>query len=255
MQTFLDAIRAAITAETGLEDPSSAGRGTPGTGTPRSPASSTPRAMEPPQGGRRAGDRAQRAPEGITAKAAGPFSTHRRLRGSPRPSSARSPPAACYGRAARGRGAYRFLLAHRQADVVGHLRSTVIGASSSACTTRSASAPWASTTSATGVQRQAVAAVNRYGDTVDLEGDPIPSLPPLRALPRGGGVRPASSRRPQRLPRAGERGRRPVRARAPITASPSRSSTGVDRSASRERARRSTSPTSSRPSSASSPRG
>lgn len=186
MQTFLDAIRAAITAETGLEDPK--------LGRPRDPRhgdSAFPcfeyakgKGEPPPKVAAELETALNARLEGITAKAAGPFLnfTVDRARLAETILGEIAAGAACYGTSREGEGR-TIVIDFSSPNIakpmsVGHLRSTVIGASiqrlHDALGFRTVGVnhigDWGSQFG------KLVAAVNRYGDTVDLEGDPIPSL-------------------------------------------------------------------------------
>ena len=185
MQTFLDAIRAAIAAETGLEDPK--------LGRPRDPRhgdSAFPcfeyakgKGEPPPEVAAELETALNARLEGITAKAAGPFLnfTVDRARLAETILGEIAAGAACYGTSSEGEeyDRRRLLLAeHRQADVgrspALHGDRRLVQRLHDALGFRTVGVnhigDWGSQFG------KLVAAVNRYGDTVDLEGDPIPSL-------------------------------------------------------------------------------
>ncbi|MEL6429417.1 MAG: arginine--tRNA ligase [Planctomycetota bacterium] len=186
MQTFLDAIRAALTAETGLADPKLERPRDPSMGDAAFPCFvlAKERKAPPPKIAAELADALNARLEGIEAKATGPYLNFRiepaRLAQSVLGDIASA--AASYGGQSVGEG-QTVVIDFSSPNIakpmsVGHLRSTVIGASiqrlHDALGYRTVGinhiGDWGSQFG------KLVAAVNRYRDTVDLEGDPIPSL-------------------------------------------------------------------------------
>lgn len=186
MQSFLDAIRAAITEETGLESPKLGRARDPKHGDSAFPCFELAKArkMPPPQVAQELETALNARLEGITAKAAGPFLNFT----VDRPLLAKTilgevlAEGAQFGGSSEGNG--RTIVIDLSSPniakpmSVGHLRSTVIGAAiqrlHNALGYKTVGinhiGDWGSQFG------KLVAAVNRYGNTVDLEGDPIPSL-------------------------------------------------------------------------------
>lgn len=186
MQTFLDAIRAAITAETGLEDPKLGRPKNPEHGDAAFPCFEYAKAQgePPPKVAAALAEALNGRLRGIRAQAAGPFlnfTVERPLLASTVLGEITAAGAA-YGSSDEGAGR-TIVIDFSSPNIakpmsVGHLRSTVIGAAiqrlHDTLGYRTVGinhiGDWGSQFG------KLVAAVNRYGDTVDLEGDPIPSL-------------------------------------------------------------------------------
>ena len=186
MQSFLDAIRAAITAETGLASPKLGRTRDPKHGDSAFPCFelAKERKAPPPQVAAELETALNDRLEGITAKAAGPFlnfTIDRTLLATTVLGDVLAQGSA-YGASTEGEG--RTIVIDLSSPniakpmSVGHLRSTVIGAAiqrlHDTLGYRTVGinhiGDWGSQFG------KLVAAVNRWGETVDLEGDPIPSL-------------------------------------------------------------------------------
>ena len=186
MQSFLDAIRAALTAETGLEEPKLERPRDPKMGDAAFPCFvlAKERKAPPPKIAAELAEALSGEIDGVEAVATGPYLNFRiepaRLAEAVLGGVARE--AACYGTQTVGEG-QTVVIDFSSPNIakpmsVGHLRSTVIGAAiqrlHDALGYRTVGinhiGDWGSQFG------KLVAAVNRYGDTVDLEGDPIPSL-------------------------------------------------------------------------------
>ena len=218
MKTFLDAIRAALAAETGLDDPKLERPRDPKMGDAAFPCFrlAKERKAAPPKIAADLESALAARLDGIDVKATGPYLNFK----VDRPLLARTvlreiaEQGASYGSQTVGEG-QTVVIDFSSPNIakpmsVGHLRSTVIGAAiqrlHNALGYRTVGVnhigDWGSQFG------KLVAAVNRYGDTVDLEGDPIPSLLALyvryhdeeaeRSLT-------APGRGARRVPRAGER--------------------------------------------------
>ena len=186
MQSFLDEIRAAITAETGLELSKLERPRDPSMGDAAFPCFllAKERKAAPPKIAQELETALNARLDNIVAKATGPylnFTIDRALLADA-VLSAIADQGACYGSSNEGEGK-SIVIDLSSPNIakpmsVGHLRSTVIGAAiqriHNALGYKTVGinhiGDWGSQFG------KLVAAVNRYGDTVDLEGDPIPSL-------------------------------------------------------------------------------
>ncbi|MGK0481628.1 MAG: arginyl-tRNA synthetase, partial [Planctomycetota bacterium] len=186
MQSFLDQIRAAISAETGLDQPKLERPRDPSMGDAAFPCFllAKERKTAPPKIAQELETALNARMEGIEAKATGPylnFTIDRALLAEAVLTSV-AVQGANYGHTDEGNGK-TIVVDLSSPNIakpmsVGHLRSTVIGAAiqriHDALGYKTVGinhiGDWGSQFG------KLVAAVNRYGDTVDLEGDPIPSL-------------------------------------------------------------------------------
>jgi len=186
MQTFLDAIRAAITAETGIESPKLETPRDPSMGDVAFPCFvlAKERKAAPPKIAAELAPALNERLSDITAKATGPylnFTIERATLASTVLGKVLEEGAG-YGSSKEGEG-QTIVIDFSSPNIakpmsVGHLRSTVIGAAiqrlHDALGYRTVGinhiGDWGSQFG------KLVAAVNRWGDTVDLDGDPIPSL-------------------------------------------------------------------------------
>ncbi len=186
MQTFLEEIRAAIAAETGIENPKLE--------TPRDLAMgdvafpcfvlAKERKAAPPKIAAELETALNARMERVTAKATGPYLNFTIERGAFAETvlTEIAEHGPCYGTSAEGSG-QKIVIDFSSPNIakpmsVGHLRSTVIGAAIQ----RLHDALGYETVGINHIGDwgsqfgKLVAAVNRYGDTVDLEGEPIPAL-------------------------------------------------------------------------------
>ena len=186
MQTFLDEIRAALTAETGIESPKLETPRDLSMGDVAFPCFvlAKERKAAPPKIAAELEGALNGRLSRVTAAATGPYLnfTIDRAAFAETVLTEVATQGPCYGTSAQGAG-QRIVIDFSSPNIakpmsVGHLRSTVIGAAIQ----RLHDALGYETVGINHIGDwgsqfgKLVAAVNRYGDTVDLEGDPIPAL-------------------------------------------------------------------------------